>query len=245
MGLRFVIGRSRSGKTSFCLNEIKEKQRLGKRLIYIVPEQYSLQAEKELVSVTGGIVSAAVLSFRRLAENIFSEKGGISGKLLDDTGKLIILRHILNKNKDKLKYFGVVCSRQGFISRLGDTLSVFSTQGIYPEDIENYSKAFPEESAMALKLQDTALIYSEYREFIKTRYVSSDDMLTIAAQRMTGAKYIEGAEVWLDGFYGFTHQEYEMIGKMLSACKNVTVTLNMDPKYAIREKLNMFIIPAF
>ena len=92
---------------------------------------------------------------------------------------------------------------------------------------------------MALKLQDTALIYSEYREFIKTRYVSSDDMLTIAAQRMTGAKYIEGAEVWLDGFYGFTHQEYEMIGKMLSACKNVTVTLNMDPKYAIREKLNM------
>lgn len=239
MGLRFVIGRSRSGKTSFCLNEIKEKQRLGKRLIYIVPEQYSLQAEKELVAVAGGIVSAAVLSFRRLAENIFSEKGGISGKLLDDTGKLIILRHILNKNKDKLKYFGVVCSRQGFISRLGDTLSVFSTQGIYPEDIENYSKAFPEESAMALKLQDTALIYSEYREFIKTRYVSSDDMLTIAAQRMTGAKYIEGAEVWLDGFYGFTHQEYEMIGKMLSACKNVTVTLNMDPKYAVREKLNM------
>ena len=62
------------------------------------------------MSVTGGIVSAAVLSFRRLAENIFSEKGGISGKLLDDTGKLIILRHILNKNKDKLKYFGVVLS---------------------------------------------------------------------------------------------------------------------------------------
>ncbi len=239
MGLRFVIGRSRSGKTSFCLNEIKEKQSIGKRLIYIVPEQYSLQAEKELVAVTGGMVSAAVLSFRRLAENIFSEQGGASGNLLDDTGKLMILRHILNKNKDKLRYFGIVCSRQGFISRLGETLSVFSTQGIYPEDIEDYSKAFPKDSAMALKLGDTALVYSEYRDFIKSRYVSSDDMLTVAAEKMTGAKYIDGAEVWLDGFYGFTHQEYEMISRLLTACKNVTVTLNMDPSCAFREKMNM------
>ena len=86
MGLRFIIGRSRSGKTSLCLNEIKEKQKLGKRLIYIVPEQYSLQAERELVDVSGGIVSAVVLSFRRLAENIFSERGGLPGKHLSDTG---------------------------------------------------------------------------------------------------------------------------------------------------------------
>ena len=73
MSLRFIIGRSRSGKSALCLNEIKEKQKQDKRLIYIVPEQYSLQAERELVAVTGGIMSAAVLSFRRLAENIFSE----------------------------------------------------------------------------------------------------------------------------------------------------------------------------
>ena len=67
MGLRFIIGRSRSGKTSLCLNEIKEKQKLGKRLIYTVPAQSPLQAERELVDVSGGIVSAVVLSFRRLA----------------------------------------------------------------------------------------------------------------------------------------------------------------------------------
>lgn len=239
MGLRFVIGRSRSGKTSFCLNEIKEKQQIGKRLIYIVPEQYSLQAEKELVASTGGILSATVLSFRRLADNIFSEKGGADGKFLDDTGKLIILRHILNKNKDKLKYFGIVCSRQGFISRLGETLSTFSMQGIYPEDIKEYATAFSEDSAISLKLEDTALIYSEYRDFIKSRYVSSDDMLTIAAQKMTEAKYIDGAEVWLDGFYGFTHQEYEIIGKLITSCKSVTVTLNMDPSCAKKDSMNM------
>ena len=103
MGLRFIIGRSGSGKSSLCLEEIKRKQKLGQRLIYIVPEQYSLQAERELVAVTGGIVSAVVLSFRRLAENIFSEKGGITGKHLSETGKLMILRRVLMNNKENLK----------------------------------------------------------------------------------------------------------------------------------------------
>ena len=239
MGLRFITGRSRSGKTSFCLNEIKEKQKLGKRLIYIVPEQYSLQAEKELAAVSGGMISAAVLSFRRLAENIFSERGGASGSRLDDTGKLIILRHILMQNMDRLNYFGIVCSRQGFISRLGETISDFSAQGIYPGELEDYAEGLPQDSAMAMKLKDLALIYSQYRDFIKTRYISSDDLLTLAAQKMTGAGYIQGAEVWLDGFYGFTHQEYEIIGKLLSACDRVTVTLNMDPACAAYEKMSM------
>ena len=72
MSLRIVAGRSRSGKTSFCLNEINEKRSIDRRLIYIVPEQYSLQAEREAVVVTGGMASASVLTFRRLAENIFS-----------------------------------------------------------------------------------------------------------------------------------------------------------------------------
>ena len=239
MSLRIVAGRSRSGKTSFCLNEINEKRSIDRRLIYIVPEQYSLQAEREAVAVTGGMASASVLTFRRLAENIFSETGGERGSRLDDTGKLIVLRRILIENFDKLKYFGVVCSRQGFITRLGETISQFASQGIYPEDAEKYSDAFPKDSAMAMKMADIAFIYAKYREFIKENFVSPDDMLSIAAKKMDGAKYIKGAEVWLDGFYGFTNQEYEIIGNMLLSCGRVTVTLNIDPRCVRMDKMNM------
>ena len=79
MGLRLITGRSGSGKTKLCLEEISSKQKNRKKTtIYIVPEQFSLQAERELVKKSGGIMPAVVLSFRRLAENIFSECG-ISG----------------------------------------------------------------------------------------------------------------------------------------------------------------------
>ena len=239
MGLRFIIGRSRSGKTSLCLNEIKEKQKLGKRLIYIVPEQYSLQAERELVDVSGGIVSAVVLSFRRLAENIFSERGGLPGKHLSDTGKLVLLRRILMRNKEKLAYFGVVCGRQGFINRLGDAVSEFFAYGVTPDDIKRYAEGFSEDSAINSKLNDISLIYSEYCSFIKSEYVSSDDMLSIAAGKMIGARYTEGAEVWLDGFYGFTFQELNIINRLLASCSTVNITLNMDTRLAHSEKLSM------
>lgn len=237
MSLRFIIGRSRSGKSTLCLNEINEKQKQAKRLIYIVPEQYSLQAERELVAVTGGIMSAAVLSFRRLAENIFSEKGGAAGARTDDTGKLMILRKVLMDNADRLNYFGIVCRRQGFIERLASEISEFASGGITPENIREYAEDMPKDSPLAAKLTDIALIYEEYCKFIKDRYIVSDDILTIAAEKMNGADYIDGAEVWLDGFYGFTYQEYRIIEKLLASCRRVTVVLTMDRASAESSKL--------
>lgn len=232
MSLRFILGRSKSGKTTFCLDEIKNKQHIGGRYIYIVPEQYSLQAEKEIVAKTGGIVSAVVLSFRRLAENIFTETGGISGKNLNDTGKLMILRSILFRNESKLKYFGVVCKKQGFIDNLSQEISNFYASGITPEDLFGYKEQFDENSVMALKLEDTAFIYSQYCNFIKDRYVNSDDILKIATDKMVDAEYIKDAEVWFDGFYGFTFQEYEVIKRLLIACKRVSIILTIEPKDA-------------
>lgn len=239
MGLRLIIGRSGSGKTELCLKDINNKQKDNKRLIYIVPEQYSLQAERELVRATGGILSAVVLSFRRLAENIFSECGVSTDKQLTDTGKLMILRRILMKNKNNFQYFGVVCDRQGFADRISQAMTEFFSGGITAEDLKTYAKSFDEESALRNKLNDMALIYSEYCDFIRSNYITADDILTVASEKMSAAEYIKGAEVWLDGFYGFTYQEYQIISRLLSSCKRVNVTLTMDFKSAESSKLSM------
>ena len=52
MSLRFITGRAGSGKTTLCLKEINYMQEKGvtDTLIYIVPEQFSLQAERDLIA---------------------------------------------------------------------------------------------------------------------------------------------------------------------------------------------------
>ena len=239
MGLRLIIGRSGSGKTRLCLDEINKKQNNGQRLIYIVPEQYSLQAERELVNVTGGILSAVVLSFRRLAENIFSECGVSSDKQLTDMGKLMILRRILMQNRDKFKYFGVVCDRQGFADRISQSLTELFSGGITSEDLRDYAQNFDKESSLYNKLNDMALIYSRYSEFVKKEYITVDDILTVASEKMEKANYIKNAEVWLDGFYGFTYQEFQIISRLLASCSRVNITLNMDGESASSSHLTM------
>ena len=65
--MRIIRGRSGSGKSYFCMNEIKDNltSLYEGPLIYIVPEQFSLNAEYDVSSVInkGGILEVQVLSF--------------------------------------------------------------------------------------------------------------------------------------------------------------------------------------
>ena len=49
MSLRFIYGKSGTGKTSFCFNEIKKLIDSGEKIYIITPEQFSFTAEKRLM----------------------------------------------------------------------------------------------------------------------------------------------------------------------------------------------------
>jgi len=86
MSLRLIYGRGGSGKSYYCLQDIKEKIKdggnTGNKLVLMVPEQYSFQSERNLLKVVGvtGITKAEVLSFKRLAHRVFNEVGGLTLK---------------------------------------------------------------------------------------------------------------------------------------------------------------------
>ena len=80
MSLRLIYGRGGSGKSHYCLQDIKEKikengkdsNKTRNKLVLMVPEQYSFQSERNLLKVVGvtGIIQAEVLSFKRLAHRV-------------------------------------------------------------------------------------------------------------------------------------------------------------------------------
>ena len=144
MGLRFIIGRAGTGKTHLCIEEIIHQSNTGaKRQILIVPEQFTSQAERDLIAATGqnAILTAEVLSFGRLAHRVFSKKG-IGNRLpLGDIGKAMALRKILLAEKDNISYFHSVLEQPGFIDQLGLTISEFFQYRISPEDTETLAQA--------------------------------------------------------------------------------------------------------
>ncbi len=230
MGLRIVYGRAGSGKSAFCLHEIKNRSGAEHPLVLIVPEQFSLQAEKSLAKTTGssGIFSAEVLSFRRLAFRVFGEVGGISRKHLNASGKSMLLFRILDRLSGELKVFSRAALRKGFTESLSDAITEFKRYDIPPEQL--YKAAEMQEVSLPLrdKLSDLALVYSEFEKQLHQNYLDSDDDLVELFKKLDESRQFDGAEIWIDEFSGFTPQEYKVIAKLLQKAERVTVCLCTD-----------------
>ena len=206
MGLRFIIGRAGTGKTHLCIEEIIHQSNTGaKRQILIVPEQFTSQAERDLIAATGqnAILTAEVLSFGRLAHRVFSKKG-IGNRLpLGDIGKAMALRKILLAEKDNISYFHSVLEQPGFIDQLGLTISEFFQYRISPENTETLAQAEGLPHAAREKLTDLNRIYRSYLDFLRQEYISADETLGLLAERLDESLGFADTEFWLDGFYGF------------------------------------------
>lgn len=238
MALRFILGRAGSGKTWTCLAEIKGELRRspdGPALVFIVPEQASFQMERALFGFgdPSGAMRAQVLSFRRLAWRVLGETGGAARPHLDDLGKRMVLRSILERRKDGLELFGRSAGRTGFVDKLAAAIKELNLYRVGPEGLraaaDDLARRGLERSTLACKLRDLALVADDLREYLVGRYTDPDDYLTLLAERLPSSSAIRGARVYVDGFAGFTPQEEAVLEALLGAAAEVSVALCLDP----------------
>lgn len=236
MSLRLIIGRAGTGKSLLCLKEITERIKPDSHepLILLVPEQATFHMEKKLLEYgkLGGTINAQVLSFQRMSWRILQETGGIQLPPIDEVGKSLIIRSILEKNRSGIKFFNRVLERPGFIEILAQSISEFKAYGINPESLSLcLSQLGEQDENLALKLQDISLIYKEYERYLKERYLDLDDNLTILARNIHKAQILSKAEIWVDGFNGFTPQEYMILKELLIYAPKIHITLCLDKEH--------------
>ena len=232
MSLRIIYGRAGSGKTRFCLNDIKSRLDAGgtRPLLLLVPEQFTYQAEKDLIKVLGmgGILKAEVLSFRRLAFRVFNETGGITYPHVHPAGKNMILYRILDKLRNNLNVFSGSSRREGFVNTLSNLITEFKRYKVTPDALLNVCSGFDEKNPLKEKLSEIALVYDLFNTTVAQRYKDPDDDLTIAARNIARCDIYAGSEIWIDGFSGFTPQEYAVIEQLMKKAKRVNICLCTD-----------------
>ncbi len=232
MSLRFIYGRSGSGKTRFCLNEIKAGISAGttKPLVLLVPEQFTFQAERDLISVlkTGGILNTEVLSFRRLAFRVFNTAGGITYPHVHPAGKCMIIYRILDKMRNSLKVFGKSAGRKGFVNTLSALITEFKRYNITPESLCKTCDGLDENNPLRDKLIELSSVYSLFEKTLAERYRDMDDDLTLALEKLADTTLFDDAEIWIDGFSGFTPQEYGIIGRLIQKAGRVNISFCTD-----------------
>src|SRR5690625_4797824 len=104
MGLRFLLGRAGTNKSNWILQDIRKtlhKEKHGKPIFYIVPDQMTFQQEYKLFQgpeMTGSI-RAQVVSFSRLAWRILQETAGITRQFISSVVIQIMLKKIIEEQQ--------------------------------------------------------------------------------------------------------------------------------------------------
>ncbi|MFH0980077.1 MAG: PD-(D/E)XK nuclease family protein [Planctomycetota bacterium] len=238
MSVCFVIGRAGAGKTHFCLAAVRERLLTGPldgpRLILLVPEQASLQTERALLAQTepGVTHRAAVLSFRRIALRIAGGLASDTRTALSANGRTMVLRYLLSKLAPELQYFKNAERFPGFLERLGRTVDELINEAVARDDLGRILEMADDDPLRRGKLADLQRIFSAYLDYLGTQRLDPSQYLEVARARMSGCTWLQGAEVWVDGFAGFTRQERLTLVALASCVACLNVTLLMDVKFA-------------
>ena len=247
MSLQFILGNSGSGK-SHCLFEhvIKDSmEHPEQNFIVLVPEQFTLQTQKELVArhPRHGIMNIDILSFERLAFRIMEETGAATHTILDDEGKNLVIRRIAGKEEDSLRVLKGNLKKRGYISEVKSVISELAQYDISPSDMDEMSGVAVEGSYLYYKLQDIQKVYQAFETYLEDRYITKEEILDILCRMVSKSKILKDSVVVLDGFTGFTPLQNKVLGELMKCCDKVVVTVTMDERenpYVLEDKFQLF-----
>lgn len=235
MSLRMVTGRSGSGKSQLCMNEIQDRlleNPEGAPIIYIVPEQMTFQAEYRLATnpILGGMIRAQVYSFSRLAWRILQETGGIGRYHLSSVGISMLIRKIIEEKKDQLTLFGRAADKNGFVQQVEQMITEFKRYCITPDELIQEAEMENGNASRALKnkLSDLEIIYRQFEDEVFGKYIDSEDYFHLLSEKISESTYLKNAEIYIDGFYSFTPQELRVLKELMKHCPRVTITMTTD-----------------
>ncbi|MCD7868283.1 MAG: PD-(D/E)XK nuclease family protein [Clostridiales bacterium] len=233
MSLQFIIGSSGAGKSFLAFqNLIEDASAHPERLYYvIVPEQFTMQTQKTLVEMTPGkgILNIDVLSFQRLAFRVLEEVGGGNRRLLDDTGKIMVLKKVVQQHASELPYLGSQMGKPGYLDEMKSLLSEFMQYGIGEEELEDMLEQAKDRALLHGKLADVRVLYGAFRKYLSDHYMTGEEVMDALEKALPFSRKLKDSVLLLDGFTGFTPIQIRVIRELLLVCRKVTVSVTMDP----------------
>ena len=224
--LRLILGRAKSGKTAAVMEAIHALRGTGHSVL-LVPEQYSHEAETELLRVCGPRLSlfGEVLSFTRLWSRVEEELGLAHGRtLLDRGGRRLCLARALSDVGSRLRVFQAARRQIPLQQALLHAIDECAAGRVSPEMLERAAEERPAGDALGLKLRDLSLICGAYDAIAAQSGLDPARAPDLLAEHIGVSRYAE-SRFFIDGFTDFTAQENAVIEALLRAGAEVTVCL--------------------
>ena len=222
--LNIYFGREAVDHEKFIYSKVDPK---GRALI-IVPDQYTLEAERRLFKETGvkALMDVEVTSMSRLGSRLLNELGGSTRTFIDKYGRHMILSQVIREHGDELQIFRRVGGKASFLEMVNNFISEMKQYNAGPDELEEVMSQVEEGSYVYRKLSDLDLIFSEYEKAISGKYTDSEDYIDLFLGKIGQSELIRGNRVWIYGFDSFAPKAMSVIGELMTYADEVNVVLS-------------------
>ncbi|KAF0180849.1 MAG: DNA helicase/exodeoxyribonuclease V subunit B [Limisphaerales bacterium] len=243
MRAHFLLGPAGSGKTWRCLEEIRAELKRapdGPPLLLLAPKQATFQLERQLLESPdlAGYSRLQIVSFDRLA-NWLLETFATVPDLLDDEGRVMVLRALLAREQPALRVFRATARLPGFARQLSQLLREFQRHQLTPARLARLAERCTESAPLRDKLHDLHHLLRAYHEWLEqSQTQDGDQLLDLATGLVRDSSFVIRhspfpiAGLWLDGFAEMTPQELDLLCAVLPFCRTASLAFCLDPQAA-------------
>ncbi|MDR3021748.1 MAG: PD-(D/E)XK nuclease family protein [Clostridiales bacterium] len=181
------------------------------RHILIVPDKYTLDAERRIFANVAGGMDCEVVTFSRM---LSTDSGFVP---ISKSASIMLIKKIILNNK--FKAFGVSSNFAGFALKIYQAIMQFKCCKITPNELLLIDD---------IKLKDIASIYSEYLNYCKkNNFIDSVDKLTVL-EHSIAAGLLKDAHVYIANYDEFDKTTSLILQQLSSNCLSLTLSLNAN-----------------
>ena len=219
-----------------CAKRIGALAEAGESCMFLVPSQYTLQAEIELMTRLDleGSFLIDVLSPSRLRSRVFERTGEPDRIVFDERGKCMVLRGILEEEKDNLIAYRAAASGggDGLAQRMSAMIADLKRSEVTPEELALKIGEMDADHPAKRKMLDIARIYAAYEGKMQGHLADSEEISRIVREKMERHHVLNGQYVFVYGFDMITPTFAADLVHMAKQAKSLTLAIETDKNAA-------------
>lgn len=210
------------------LDDIQDILTCKKNAIVLVPEHYTLQAEKDLIYnlKISGLFNVEVLSPKRLITRIIASNPTFNKNAIDISGEAIAISIIAHQINENLKYYKNCFNDTGVYTELVHFISNLYSYGININQLESYIKLLPD-NINKYKWEDIYNIYSQYYSLINSKYTTQHDNIKKIKNSIPYFRYLNKSQIIVYGFDALSKDLVELLTQVYPYVEKIQLYISL------------------
>ena len=236
--MRLIIGATANAVREKILAELTAIAEQRGRAYLLVPEQFTMQSDMQLLArlKVPVMMDIKVKSFGSLSREVLGRTGGIKLPYVNESGRRMLAQYLLGEHHQALAILGRGWDQSGVAAKLVETLGEFRNLGMAASDVAQLAEPADESPLLAEKLADVKLLLAAYEETLGTQRLDSEARLSLLAEKVQEADWLDGLTIYMDGFHSLSQPEMAVLKALEARGAELAMGLVMPPEMLTEQR---------